>query len=135
MDEPNTQPSVRSPWLEQFKFKPGVSGNPRGSSHKARNGLSIRAKIVDYLEKNPMEVAKLVKHFVENNPELTWQMLEGRPPQSLYHGGPDGEQLGEPSEVVKEIATKLNELLGGPGVGGHGDAASALGLEAPNQDQ
>lgn len=58
------------------RFVSGFSGNLKGRP----KGLSIREQIRKYLENHPKAVEKMVKYFVKENPELTWQMLEGRPP-------------------------------------------------------
>ncbi len=60
------------------RFKSGVSGNPHGRP----KGLTIKERIRKYLENNPKQVEKMVDYFIHKNPELTWQMLEGRPPKA-----------------------------------------------------
>lgn len=125
--------------LHAKMWQPGVSGNPKG---RPKGSISIRDKIRQYLEDNPMEVERLVHHFVNNNPELMWQMLEGRPAQAHMVGGPGGEPLGEPSIFLKELADRLNIIHGatytikprdgGPSVGGDGVVPSTLGIEASN---
>ena len=60
------------------KFRPqtwvkGQSGNPAG---RPKGSVSIKDKVRQYLEANPEEVGKIVEHFVKENRELMWQMLE-----------------------------------------------------------
>ena len=57
-------------------FQKGVSGNPNG---RPKGSISIKDKIRQHLEAHPEEVEEIVQHFVKENRELMWQMLEGRP--------------------------------------------------------
>lgn len=59
---------------------PGQSGNPAG---RPKGSVSIRDKIRQYLEDHPGEVDRIVKHFVKENMEFMWQMLEGKPHQTV----------------------------------------------------
>lgn len=61
-------------------FTPGVSGNPLG---RPKGSISIKDKIRQYLEEHPEAMPEIVGHFVHDNRELMWQMLEGRPAQKL----------------------------------------------------
>lgn len=69
---------------QDTKFKKGVSGNPAG---RPKGSISIKDKVRQYLEGNPEAVDEIVEHFVKNNRELMWQMLEGRPAQDLTSKG------------------------------------------------
>ncbi len=71
-----TAPKQINPYL----FKKGVSGNPAG---RPKGSISIKDKVRQYLENNPKDVEDIVKHFVKDNRELMWQMLEGRPSQGI----------------------------------------------------
>lgn len=68
---------------QDTKFKKGVSGNPAG---RPKGSISIKDKVRQYLENNPESVEEIVEHFVKNNRELMWQMLEGRPQQDVTSG-------------------------------------------------
>ncbi len=49
--------------------------------------MSIRDDIRKWLEEHPNDRRAFIKHFIKNNKELTWQMLEGRPTQDLTSKG------------------------------------------------
>lgn len=59
-------------------FPKGISGNPAGRP----KGKTIKERVLEYLEEHPKEMKDFVKHFVKDNRELAWQMLEGRPAQA-----------------------------------------------------
>src|SRR3990167_82382 len=59
---------------------PKSPGRPLGS-------ISIKDRVRQYLENSPKDMEAYVKHFVEKNRELSWQMLEGRPTQDLTTKG------------------------------------------------
>lgn len=82
-------------------FREGVSGNPAG---RPKGSISIKDKIRQYLEANPNEVEAIVAHFVKNNRELMWQMLEGRPQQDVTS---DGKQL--PSPLLAHLDVRNND--------------------------
>ena len=62
--------------LDPFKWKPGQSGNPAG---RPKGSISIKDEVRKYLEAHPLDVQEIVKHFVTENRELMWTMLEGSP--------------------------------------------------------
>ena len=111
---------------------PGQSGNPRG---RPPGSISIKDKVRQYLEDNPEHLAEMVRKFVHSKPELVWQMLEGKPGQKIEATGANDAPLIPESAVIREIAMKLNDVLGTGGVGGNGDAARAVDPQAPDQDK
>lgn len=64
------------------KFLPG---NPGGG--RPKGSFSIKERIRQYLDENPDKLEEIVNHFVNDNRELMWQMLEGRPSQDVTSGG------------------------------------------------
>ncbi len=67
------------------KILPGQESlNPKG---RPKGSISIKDQVRKFLENNPNEVEEIVKHFVKNNRELMWQMLEGRPQQDVTSDG------------------------------------------------
>ena len=79
---------------------PGQSGNPSG---RPKGSISIKDKIRQYLEDNPDAVDEIVAHFIKENRELMWQMLEGKPKQEL-EVDVDKESLSELTQFFKAIA-------------------------------
>lgn len=88
---PEKQESNRNP---DGTFKEGVSGNPKGRP----KGMTIKERVLKYLEDNPDDMANFVKHFVKNNRELAWQMLEGRPKQDT-----DITSAGQPIPILGHV--------------------------------
>lgn len=62
--------------------------------------------------------------------EALQERVLGKVPQKLGVGNPDGSNFGEPSELVRALATKLNEIHGTGGVGGDGAAPGAVDAQA-----
>ena|SRR3990167_7529939 len=79
-------------------FGPNNNANPDGRPKEK----TIKERVREYLEQHPTDMAAFVKHFVEENRELAWQMLEGRPAQEVT--GKDGKDLFSNEE--KESAKK-----------------------------
>lgn len=70
---------------ELGRLLPGQpSLNPQG---KPKGTLSIKTLVTNHLKENPEDLKEFVMHFIKNNRELAWQMIEGRPPQDLTSGG------------------------------------------------
>ena len=62
---------------EDTQFKkghPGGPGRPRGKT--------IKERVREWLEDHPDDLQAFVEHFVKENKELAWQMMEGRPHQT-----------------------------------------------------
>ena len=56
----------------------GIGGRPKGKT--------IKERVREWLEERPDDMNAFVEHFIKKNRELTWTMLEGRPPQDLNLG-------------------------------------------------
>lgn len=75
-------------------FPKGVSGNPGG---RKKGSKSIKTMVREYLDEHPEQVDKIIWHFVNNNRELMWQMLEGKP------RGDDKLEVGIPQNIIDLI--------------------------------
>lgn len=73
----------------------GTGGRPKGKT--------IKERVLEWMEKHPKDLEKFVEHFVKENRELTWQMLEGRPPQEMNLGNAD---LPFTIKITKDDGTK-----------------------------
>ena len=95
MEEPNKNRDKRDELGRFIEGNLGGPGRPIGS-------ISIKDEVRKHLEANPEDVKEIVSHFIKNNRELMWQMLEGRPSQQL-DGNPD-----KPLTILvsKEVALK-----------------------------
>jgi len=59
------------------------TANPHGRPR----GKTIKEMVRKYLEEHPEDMKGFVEHFVRKNRELAWQMMEGRPKESVGHSG------------------------------------------------
>jgi len=76
MEESNTEKT--EPKQKYWLYQKGQSGNPKG---RPKGSKSIKDAVRQYLRSHPKEFTEFVMHFIKDNRELTWQMLEGRPDQ------------------------------------------------------
>jgi len=67
-------------------IKKGEVRNPHGRP----KGYTIKELVRKYLDEHPDDMKAFVQHFVKENRDLSWRMLEGNPPQSLEHSGAVG---------------------------------------------
>ena len=74
----------KPPRDEHGRLLPGFESlNPLGRGSR----ISIKTRIRTWLDDHPEDMAAFVEHFVKNNIELAWQMLEGRPSQDVTSAG------------------------------------------------
>jgi|SRR3990167_4620811 len=68
-----------------------VKGTPPGPGRP--KGKTIKERVREYLENHPNDMEAFVKHFVKENRQLAWQMLEGRPSQDVTSAGEKIQQI------------------------------------------
>ncbi|MAF14034.1 MAG: hypothetical protein CMI53_04045 [Parcubacteria group bacterium] len=80
IEEPNENPQeLAINRDEKGRILPGSDSlNPGG---RPKDSKSIKTRIRELFEEDPGLFEKFVKKMIEEYPSLTWQMLEGRPPQ------------------------------------------------------
>lgn len=91
---------------EKGRILPGQSLHPQGR----KKGVSIKDTIALYLEKNPKKLAEIVMYFLDENRELMWQMMEGRPPQAVDLTHNAGDTL---AEIIKNVSNPNTDRLAG----------------------
>ena len=77
------QEDIKPQRNEKGQLLPGNTANPLGRP----KGKTIKERVKDWLEEHPEDMEAFVNHFVKENKELAWQMLEGRPSQDLTSAG------------------------------------------------
>ncbi len=77
---------------------------------------------------------KLIKGFIEKNPEFMWKMMEGDVPKAIVVGNIDGTPLNSSQIAVLELTTQLNALHTGTGLGSDGAPPHAVDTQVPNQE-
>ena len=95
MEEPVKSVDNRNP---DGTFGKNNLANPKGRP----KGKTIKERVREWLETHPDDMESFVKHFIEKNKELAWQMLEGRPSQAI-EGNPENPLV---ITISKEIAEK-----------------------------
>lgn len=83
-----------------------VKGTPPGPG-RPKGGVSIKDLVRKHLEENPEDLKEFVEHFIKENRELAWQMLEGRPSQDVTTAG-DKIQIPIYGGVSKRSSNKEN---------------------------
>ncbi len=64
-----------------------VKGHKKLGSGKPKGYISIKARITQYLKKNPEKLDELVSYYLNDKKmrELLWKMLDGMPSQQIEH--------------------------------------------------
>ncbi len=91
-----------------------VMGNPGGG--RPKGSFSLKQEIKQYLLDHPEERERIRDYFLQKNPELMWQMIEGRPSQQVDLGV-DKEGVAELTKFFREIANKKDDTQSGDGAG------------------
>lgn len=73
-------------------------------------GSSIKDQVRKWLADHDDDRHDFVEHFVKENRELAWQMLEGRPQQDVTTGGKSFNSLKDlPNDELERIAEGSEE--------------------------
>jgi hypothetical protein len=90
----------KSPWLKDYEWKPGQSGNPKGRPP----GKTLKGWASEMLMELPDD--KKLEFLKELSPEIVWKMAEGNPhstsdekievtlPDPIYGGKSNHENQG-----------------------------------------
>ncbi len=94
---------------EKGQILPGYTGNPNG---RPSTSFSIRDAIRRYLNNNPEEMLKLIRGFIEKDPQFMWRMMEGEVPKGVMIGvgNLDGTPLTTGQTNILELTNQLNAL-------------------------
>ena len=71
----------KAPWLKDYQWKPGKSGNPKGRPP----GKTLKEWAKDFLLTLPDE--KKLEFLREIEPDVVWKMAEGNPSNEIEHKG------------------------------------------------
>lgn len=140
-------------YSELWKIEKELVVGPKGGQKyikKRPEKVTSTSEIEDYLismidEENAEILGETIED--ENNPDATYYYMVtvppsnaaieslqdrvmGKTPAKLGVGNPDGSNFGEPSDFVKALAEKLNEVHGTTGSGSDGTDAGVVGTEA-----
>jgi hypothetical protein len=87
MEGEKQQTKQRAPWLKQYEWKPGQSGNMNGRP----KGKTLKEWAKDFLMSLPDE--EKLEFIKDLPPEIVWKMAEGNPDNKNELTGKDGEEL------------------------------------------
>lgn len=96
-----------------------TKGGYRPGSGRKKGAATIeREKMKDYIAQRIVEnaepiVAVLIKKAIEGEIPAIKELFDrgfGKPTQAVEMSGKDGKDLFEPSDKIKELADKLNQL-------------------------
>lgn len=145
-------------YTELWKIEKELVVGPKGGQKyikKRPEKVTSTAEVEEYLiSLIDQENAEILDEPIEeeDNPDATYfyivtvppnnaaiealqDRVLGKTPQKLGIGNPDGSNLGEPSDLVKALAAKLNEVHGTTSVGSDGAAPRIMDGQVPGQDQ
>ena len=71
----------KAPWLKDYSWKPGESGNPNGRPP----GKTLKEWAKEFLLELPDE--EKLEFLKELPPEIVWKMAEGNPQNATEHSG------------------------------------------------
>lgn len=101
-DDPQKQADNKPKRDAQGRLLPGSTANPNGRP----KGRTIKEQVREWLESHPKDKADFIEHFIKNNRELAWQMLEGRPRQNV---GLDGGEDNKPIPLLHVLHNNSNQ--------------------------
>ena len=86
MDEPiidNQENTIKTP--KKRIGRPFEKGNPGGPGRP--KGLTIKEQVRKWLEEHPDDNNAFIRHFIKENRDLAWRMLEGNPATDITSKG------------------------------------------------
>ena len=79
-----------------------VKGDPNINRAGRPKEKTIKERVREWLEEHPNDMKAFVEHFVKDNKELAWQMLEGRPSQDMTSGGEKLPPFYLPTQIIEK---------------------------------